>query len=304
MTPHFMRYVIEYACFRALQSILLLMPRWMVLRSGAAAGWVIGRVLRFRWQVAIDNLRRAFPDRPVSVISEMAGKSFASVGATLFELAWMQRLSGEQLQAIVRVENPETLVAAHARGTGVIVLTAHYGSWEILGQLPLFILGKAGALLVKGLANPLIDRRVDMIRRQFGNLTVPATIAVRDLLHTLRAGGWILMAADQSAPRESVLVTFFGRDVPTYQGAAILALKTGAHLVLGLARRAEDGTYDVRFEHVPADDLQGTSPDAVRTLTARHVRATEQAMMDEPHQWMWMHRRWKHLDARAEDGCS
>lgn len=288
------RHGMEYVLFRSLELSLSFLPRPWVMRIGATVGWVVGRMLRYRWTTTTANLRGAFPDRTAREIARIATQSYESIGTTLCELLWLPRLAPDRLTEIVRIQDPETLRAAYARGTGVIVLTAHYGSWEVLGQVSRSVLGVPGSLLVRGMANPFIDRRIEAIRRSFGNTTVPATLAVRDLLHSLRSGGWILMAADQSAPRESVTVPFFGREVPTFQGPALLALKTGAQIVLGLARRAPDGVYDIRYERVSSDDRSEVSTEAIVQLTARHVAATERAMMDAPEQWMWMHRRWKH----------
>lgn len=296
-----LRHGLEFMVFLGLQGILLTLPLRIVQRLGACVGAFVGEVLRYRRQVALDNLRHAFPSFSVEEIRRCAKNSYASVGTTLFEFAWFPRLTEQRFRDLVTIAGEEALRYAHREGRGVVVVTAHFGSWEILGQVSRFVLELPGSLLVRDLTNPFVNRRVDAMRRRYGNSTVPSTLAIRELLHTLHAGGWVLMAADQSAPRESIMVPFFGRQVSTFQGPATLALRTGAQMVLGLARRESDGRYSVRFERIPSDDLGTMSPHSVRELTERHVRMTELFIREAPEQWMWMHRRWKHLDPTSTD---
>jgi KDO2-lipid IV(A) lauroyltransferase len=62
----------------------------------------------------------------------------------------------------------------------------------------------------------------------------------------------------------------------------------------------EDGTYRMRLEVVATDDLKEYSDENVRELTRRHVKMTEEIIRRHPDQWMWMHKRWKHVPDRPE----
>jgi KDO2-lipid IV(A) lauroyltransferase len=77
-------------------------------------------------------------------------------------------------------------------------------------------------------------------------------------------------------------------------------LKTGAPIVLGCAVRQENGNYKMHLEHVPSDDLVGFSDKNVLELTRRQVHMTEEIIRQYPEQWMWMHKRWKHVPDRVE----
>ncbi|MEK6650734.1 MAG: lysophospholipid acyltransferase family protein [Bacteroidota bacterium] len=291
-----LRHGLDYMVFLGLQGLLLALPLRIVQRLGAWVGVFVGEVLRYRRHITLDNLGHAFPALSDQQIRRYAKSSYASVGTTLFEFAWFPRLTERRFRDLVTTTGEEALRTAFRAGKGVVVVTAHFGSWEILGQVSRFVLELPGALLVRGLTNPFVNRRVDAMRRRYGNSTVPSTLAIRELLRTLTSGGWVLMAADQSAPREGIMVPFFGREVSTFQGPATLALRTGAQMVLGLARRGSDGRYVIRFERIPSTDLGTMTPQSVRELTERHVRMTELLIREAPEQWMWMHRRWKHLD--------
>ena len=129
---------------------------------------------------------------------------------------------------------------------------------------------------------------------------MPMGMSVREIIRTLQQGGIIALVADQTAPKESVSVEFFGRQVPTFEGPAVFCLKTGAPIVLGCTVRQNDGNYTMHLEHVPSDDLVHYSEENVRELTQRQVRLTEEIIQQHPEQWMWMHKRWKHVPDRVE----
>ncbi len=134
----------------------------------------------------------------------------------------------------------------------------------------------------------------------FGLKIISMDMSVREILRTLQQGGIIALAADQSATKESVSAKFFGREVPTFQGPAIFCLKTGAPIILGGAVRQNDGNYTMRLVQVPSDDLMSASEENVLELTQRQVQMTEELIRQYPEQWMWMHKRWKHVPDRVE----
>jgi KDO2-lipid IV(A) lauroyltransferase len=53
------------------------------------------------------------------------------------------------------------------------------------------------------------------------------------------------------------------------------------------------------FHKVPSDDLDGASEKNIVELTQRHIKLTEQLIREHPEQWMWMHKRWKHVPDRV-----
>ena len=122
--------------------------------------------------------------------------------------------------------------------------------------------------------------------------------SIREMLRLLREKQAVGIVADQTAAKESISVSFFGREVPTYEGPAMLSLKTGAPLVAGFAVRLSDGSYEARFCEVPSSDLKEYSKENVAELTRRHVAVTESVIRQHPEQWMWMHKRWKHVPSR------
>lgn len=288
-------HIIEYAAFQSVSFLVGLLP----LRGAQIVGRKLGRfvygTLGYRKDVTLGNLRRAFPEKTEVEITRVACGAYENIGISLFELLWVPHFTSEQLAKMVRLDHPEVLLEAYARKKGVLILTAHFGNWEILGQSLLAQFGVRVNGIAKTQSNPLVNRSIDKRRELFGNRVIPMETSLREVLKALRDGEMVGIVADQAAPKENIPVEFFGTMVPTHQGPSAICLKTGSPLVAIFTVRASDGTYDAFVEEVPTSDLVGSNEENVTELTRRHVKVTEKYIRMYPDHWLWQHKRWKHV---------
>ncbi len=288
------RHLLEYVIVQTVALIVQILPLDVVRTVGAQLGEVFYRA-GYRRKVTLDNLRHAFPDLPDTSLRSFALNAYRSFGVTFFEILWLPQATQRSTETIVHCENTDELRKIAGEGKGVLLLTAHFGNWEMLAHSLRFVFGKPIGVVAKEQANPYVDAAINRRRELCENYVITMNKAVREVLRALKSGGIVGMLADQTAAKESIAVPFFGREVPTYQGPALFALRTRAPLLLGFAVRQPDGTYRTRFDRVPMEDLPDASPENVLELTRRHVALTERAIRQHPEQWMWMHRRWKHV---------
>ena len=180
-----------------------------------------------------------------------------------------------------------------AAGKGAIFVTAHLGPWEMFGMLARHW-GVPLTSVYRPMKNPYIDRFMWRYRAAHGQTLVPKYGAAPALLRVLRRGGYIALLADQHAKDEGLWVPFFGRPASTTPAPALLALRTGAPIVTGYARRLP-GLY--RFEVFCDEPLfvrpTGDRPADVRNATIEINRRIEGYVRQFPDQWLWMHRRWR-----------
>jgi KDO2-lipid IV(A) lauroyltransferase len=296
-----LKHLLEYCIFQLIGFMVRLLPLRLVQRLGASVGEFVYVCFGFRRAVTLSNLRQAYPNLSPIELDRIARQSFRSVGTSLLEFLWFPRFDPERIRTIAHIENPDLIKHLYSKGKGIILLTAHFGNWELLAQSMHIELGVPLSIIVKPQSNPYVDRQINSWRTLWGNRVVPMGVAVREILRALQEGGVVGMVADQSAPKESIAVNFFGRNVPTYEGPAVLCLKTGAPLMIGFAIRQPDGSYRSRFEEIPTDDLSGYSNENVVELTRRHVAITENYIRTYPDHWMWMHKRWKHVASSAAE---
>jgi KDO2-lipid IV(A) lauroyltransferase len=290
---------IEYILFLGVGFVIRLLPLSALRPAAAHLIGVLYPFLKNRRNVAMRNLLNAYPEKTREELEKIVRGAFQSVAAAFFELLWMRRFTRDTLKRFVVVENPEFLNSTIKSGKGCVLLTAHFGNWELGMQATQINIDIPFTVIEKTQANSLIHKSIHAYREKFGAVTLPMESSIREILKTLHAGGVVGLAADQAAAKESVGADFFGRVVPTFQGPAAFSLKTGAPILLGFAVRQTDGTYRVRFEKVPFEDLKGASEENIAELTQRHTKMTEEIIRKYPDQWMWMHKRWKHVPDRV-----
>ncbi len=285
---------IEYALFRLLAWLVRSLSPRGAQRVGAVLGTLILRLTGYRRNVTRDNLARALPELTPHERETILRGAYRNYGIALVEMLWTYGQGPGVLVPLVHIENPGLLADALKRGKGVILLSAHFGSWELLLSSVRLQLPVRVTAIAQRQRNAYVDARVDERRRRFDTVTVPMGPAVREVLAALRRNEAVLILGDQSGPRESIFVPFFGRPSATHRGAAAFALRSGAAILALFLVRQTDGTYRGAFEEVDTGGLQGSREEQVAELTKRHTAVLERAIRRNPDHWLWMHKRWKH----------
>lgn len=293
-----MKSLLEYAVFAGVAHGLQALPLPVVRRVARIAASLFWNVLPIRRALTVRQLQVAFPDMGEEEVRNIARESYRHLVTTIFELMWTPRLDDDTIQRILRVRNPELVERAARRGHGMILMSGHFGNWEWLSIAVARLLSISFTVIVHPIHNHRVDRLVEGWRGRFGNRTVPLGVSIREIIHTLRNRGAVALLADQSGPSGSIYVRFFGRPAATYEGPAMFALRIGAPVIMGYCIRGTDGNFEVRIEEIPTDDLDGPSERNVRELTRRHVRALERMVREYPAQWLWQHKRWKHVPGK------
>lgn len=254
---------------------------------GAAAGG-LARALGLRRRVAESNLALAFPERTAQERAAILAAHWREVGRIAAEYARLPELARARADAVAEAHGLGHLEAL--RGRGALLLTGHFGNFELLGAH----LARLNPVdfVVKPLSNPKVEALVNDLRSRAGVGIIPLGGGVKHVFKALRAGRWVALLADQDARRHGVFVPFFGRLASTPEGPARLSLQTGAPIVFGTIRRRADGRH--RLDVDPPHASAGPPDEAhVRALTAWHAARLEREVRAAPEHWFWLHRRWK-----------
>ena len=286
------RHRVEYAAVRLARLMDRILGPGLSATIASGLGRLAYRTIGIRRDVVEDQLRLAFPDRDEAWIRRVASDAYAHLAREGLSMLRLSRLGREDVLAVTEVEEGlEELRTAVAAGTGAVLVTGHFGNWEI-GGAALAARGIPLDVVARRQANPLFDRLINRARERLGMRVVERGRATRESLRGLRQGHVVALVADQDARSAGIFVPFFGRPASTFRGPAVLALRSGAPLFIGTAVRQPDGRYRVRVRPIT---IPGTEdPEAqVRELTAAHVAALEAAVREQPEQYFWHHRRWK-----------
>ncbi len=286
---------IEYFLFRC----LLLFARSLSFPATNRVGTLLGSAAfasGFRKRVTLENLHRAFPESTAEQIRNLARGAYRNYAISLVHMLWASGQSEAILKSKINPTSLDRFQAIIKRGKGAVLLSAHFGSWELLPHSVRLFLDHPLVMIVQRQRNGRIDAVVDAIRKQHGNSTVPMGPSSRGLLTALREKKIVLILGDQSGPKEAPFIDFFKRPAATHRGAAAICLKTGAPLIFLILIRVENGTFDLHYEEVDRSGLEGYTEENVTELTRRHTALLEEQIRRHPEQWLWMHKRWKHTE--------
>jgi KDO2-lipid IV(A) lauroyltransferase len=186
------------------------------------------------------------------------------------------------------------------RNINVIIVTAHYGNWELAGPTWVKKFGIPMVSIMRPFANPLIGKYILRNRETGGHSCVPKSGGIRGMLKALRNGSTVAILADQHASRnEGVETVFFGQPCRTHASPAMLHLKTGVPIMPEITRRCGDN-FD--FEIVVGDLIRytptGDKDKDIQTVTQMYTTELEKLISEDPSQWLWAHRRWLNINRK------
>ncbi len=297
---------VRSALFRAALWILSFLPLSPALALGAFAGRIAFRLAGKTRRLALTHLAAAFPEKTGEEREAIARAMFVHLGKAAMELAAIRSYDAD-LESYVGLEPADLLAKVMARGKGMVFVTGHVGNWELLARR-IARAGVPNAVIAKASNDPKLNALAERFRASGGSKTLwredPNT--GRALIRTFRQGHALGILIDQDTSVQGVFVPFFGRAAYTPRAAADLAMRFGAPVVVGAARRRGPGRraghvidmWEIPYDPDPAD----REAEAVR-VTAACSAALEAAIRSRPSEWVWMHERWRTQPPVERDGA-
>jgi KDO2-lipid IV(A) lauroyltransferase len=199
-------------------------PRFMLLPLGNLLGHVAYRLARRHRATAHKNIEESFKGRVTAEeVKIIATGTFINLALNFLEFMRLPWLKAGDLKGYVDVEGIENLEAAHAKGNGAIICTAHFGNWELLGAT-LGLLDFPLEVVVRNPDHPVFDSFVEWVRTSSGNRSIHKSKAMLRLMRALKANGTVAILLDQNVTRrEGIFIDFLGRSACTNKGPALLA---------------------------------------------------------------------------------
>lgn len=285
-----------YAAMRLWSTLINSFPVETNLQSARLIGrlwWMLFRKHRDR---AMDNLRPSLGDRyserELLDIGRRSLEHFAQL--YLVELMMTPRLVNEwSWSRYVDLEDLGPALRQLLSGEPTIMLTPHFGNYELLGYT-IARLGLPLTAIMRPLDNPLVNEYLEESRRA-GGVTLlhkkGASDAAGDVLDN---GQPLCFIADQDAGRKGVFAPFFGRQASWYKSIALLVVYKRATIIVGGAIRVgEHFRYRIRVQRIIRPHEWEQEADPIRWITHQFAASLEDLIRAAPEQYLWMHRRWK-----------
>lgn len=283
------RYLFGEYALRALVHVLPRLPLPIMLTSMRFLARLTYPLLwRYRRRME-ENVAAVFRDSTVKERKALVWAAWLNFSRGVIDTTLATYYSKEQICDMVTLEGEEHIHRALEQGKGVLALSAHLGSFTMIGAR-LASGGFPFSVVVKPPQHEGLARLIDGYRTRIGIHTIsakPRREAVREILKALRDNRIVLLIADEFKSGD-VTVDFLGLKAPAPRGPATLALRTGAvTLPMFVTRRPDDSlvlSVGAPIAPVERDDRE----QSVIATTAAHTRAIETAIRRYPSQWNWL----------------
>mgnify|MGYP000291879474 FL=1 len=261
---------------------------WILSRTpllvASALSWVLACLwwflIPYRRQVAIDGYRRAFPE--VSPGPDLR-RMVHGVILGYFELCREMRVPGS-----IRMEysGEQAMLAELQLGHGSFLLSGHFGSWDLCGAMVCRDLQLPASVIVKTPKNRAAADMIERIRTAFGMGLLPVRNVMATVYEEVQHGRQVVFLLDQRLSR-GIDVPFFGEPARTSPALAHAAAKSEKPVhTLWFIR---DGVGRHRAEIGPPIPMTGD----VEADTTAFMKFYEERIRQHPHNWFWLHKRWR-----------
>jgi KDO2-lipid IV(A) lauroyltransferase len=287
---------IVFYLMSAILHALSLLPDFILYPLGIVGGFLGYCLDRRHVEIGMRNLSIAFPTRSEDERRRILRASYVNLGRGAAEYVRLAGFFHMRLRDRVRYERFHYWdeVAAKYPGKGMVVLSAHFGNFELM----------ACAHAMHGYQINLVhhtqrflagDALMTFARERCGVEILRKHSAARAVLKALRTGDMVGVPFDQNAKRsEAVWVPFFGEPAATTSGLARMVAMSGAPVIPAFIVREPDGRHH-RIEihdEIPIQHTGDAEADVLEN-TGRFVKVIEDMVRRYPEQFLWTHRRYR-----------
>jgi KDO2-lipid IV(A) lauroyltransferase len=253
----------------------------------------IFRIFKYRKKVVKSNLRLVFPEKSKEEIEDICSKFYHHLCDMILEAIKSMTISEASMMKRYKFTNIDLIHDLEAKKKSIMLMCAHYGSWEWIFILQPQINHK-GYAVYKKLANPYFDKLAKRIRAKFDSylITTKETFAI--LSESQKKGELTIngFASDQSAKHDKALHwnEFMGIKVPMHTGAETIAKQFDMAVVFFSVKRIKRGYYETTFKTITE------TPNVYKDfeITDIFFKLVEKQIHEAPQYYLWTHKRWKH----------
>jgi len=284
---------ITVGVFETLFKLLGFFPKTWTAGMADFLGGMLFCVDKKHRGIAMDNLTYAFGhEKQPEEIKRIARQVFINLVKVVFEIGWSLNLDERCLYKHFKIDGYHHIKNAYEKGKGVLVLTAHFGNWELLT-----VIGKLIKFTINIVVRPLdfkpMDQFIFNLRTRFGGKIIPKERSIHTIIRSLHRGEIVVLLMDQNVDwYEGVFVDFMGHRACTSKGLALLALKTGVPVIPVFMIREKSG-FRAEFGPEIVTVKTGDRQKDIENNTQEYNKVMENCIRRYPDQWFWVHQRWK-----------
>lgn len=260
--------------------------------------FVFEYLIKYRHNVIWGNLKNSFPEKSDKDLKAIQNGFYKHFSDIIIESLKGFNLSVKDAKKRLSFEGLEDITRFYKEGRSIIILSGHYGNWEMPGTtLPLFI-DHLPLAVYKPLTNKFFDDKIKESRSFFGDILCSMNDVKELISKDLGKPKAVCFATDQSPsnPERCYWTTFLNQDTGVLFGAEKYAKELNTPIIYMTITKPKRGYYNVKcttlFEN-PLDTEYGE-------ITEGHTRFLEKQIIKKPELWLWSHKRWKHIKPKKE----
>lgn len=284
--------MISYAIFRLFSKFIARLP-WRCVYIFSDFLTLLLSIIRYRRKVALTNLSRSFPEKTRKEHLKILKESYRHISDMAVETMKTERMTKAEMEERMDIKGMDIIEKIYDSGKSVITLVAHSGTWEWM-PARLQMLGRHQQYIAfKPLTNKRFDSYMQMTRQHFfpGRLVDYRTIFHFILRNKAELRSYILIA-DQTPTKSEIgyWADFMNQQTGFFGGHEKIAAKLGFGVIYIENKRIGRGRYMSEIKLITPD----ASKETEYFVTEKYARLLEQSLREQPENWLWTHKRWKH----------
>ena len=289
---------IAYIIVRLLNKILALVPISASLWLGRQLGVIVFFFNKKRRLIAYANLKAAFAkEKSPHELLAITKRVYKNLVQTFVEVLNLTKINRKYVDKYIEVVNMERIRNAAKSGRGTILLTGHFGDWE-LSSLVSSVEGFPILVLAREQKMKRLNELLNRLRESNGCKVIRKGMSTKNILKALYGKNIVGILSDQDAGKNGMFVNFFSRPASCHSGPMEIAKHTDSVVLPNFIVRTH-GPYHKLYLEEYIDFRNTNSADDIKDSLQKFTSLSESYIRKYPDQWLWMHKRWKSTPART-----
>lgn len=286
---------IAYYILFAVWYAVSLLPMWLLHAISFLFSVILFHVVRYRRNVVHDNVKSSFPHLSPRKRWMVERRFYTHFCDLIVESVKYFSISKWNMKRRMKFKGVDLIEESFRKGRSCGVFLGHYGNWEWISSLPLWVDPQLGLCtqLYHQLENYVTDQLILYTRRRFGGVNIEVNQSLKDIIRYRNEGRPVVVGfiADQAPYWDNIYywTDFLHHDTPWFTGAERIMQKLDMDVYYLDVRRVHRGYYVAEFKPITSEPQKQEQ----FWLTEQYSKMLEHTIMRSPSYWLWSHRRWK-----------